>query len=101
MTNPLFIKTDNASQLVIGNSSGDSNDCAALVIDAPKGFLLPRLTQAQIDALRNIREGLQIYNMDEKIVQVYNGSEWTSGGTSGSGEPSLTSMTVIYNNAKT
>ena len=38
MTKPLFIKPDNASQLVIGNST-DSEQCAALAINSDKGIL--------------------------------------------------------------
>lgn len=101
MTKPLFIKPDNASQLVIGNST-DSEQCAALAINSDKGILLPRLTQLKIDALNHIKEGLQVYNLDTKTVQVYNGTGWIElGGTSVSGEPSLSDMTTVYINAKT
>ena len=102
MSKPLFIKTDNASQLVIGDST-DSGQCAAVAIKTEnKGFLLPRLTQTKIDSLNHIKEGLQVYNLDTKSVQVYNGIEWIGlGGTSGSGEPSLSDMTTVYINAKT
>lgn len=101
MTKPLFIKPDNASQLVIGNST-DSEQCAAIAINSDKGILLPRLTQTKINALNHIKEGLQVYNLDSKTVQVFNGIEWIDlNGTSVSGETSLSDMTVIYNNAKT
>ena len=101
MTKPLFIKPDNASQLVIGNST-DSEQCAALAINSDKGILLPRLTQLKIDALNHIKEGLQVYNLDTKKVQVYNGTGWIElGVTSVSGEPSLSDMTTVYINAKT
>lgn len=101
MTKPLFIKPDNASQLVIGNST-DSEQCAAIAINSDKGILLPRLTQTKINALNHIKEGLQVYNLDSKTVQVFNGIEWIDlSGTSVSSEPSLSDMTTVYINART
>jgi uncharacterized protein (TIGR02145 family) len=41
-----------------------------------KGFLPPRMTSAQRDAIINPAEGLTIINTSTKCLQIYNGSHW-------------------------
>jgi len=43
-----------------------------------KGFLPPRLTTVQRNAIISPAEGLVIYNTDEKALNVYNGVAWSS-----------------------
>jgi len=66
------------------NTDG-SNPAASAILDAKsteKGFLPPRLTHDERDAIVNPAEGLVIYNRDRKILEMFNGSIWTvlSGG---------------------
>jgi uncharacterized protein (TIGR02145 family) len=52
------------------------------VSSTSKGFLPPRMTTAERDAIPSPAEGLLIYNTDAKGLNIYNGSQWTilSGG---------------------
>ena len=43
-----------------------------------KGFLPPRMTTAQRNAIASPAEGLVIYNTDEKTIDFYNGVTWIS-----------------------
>lgn len=52
---------------------------AALQIDSTsKGFLPPRMTTAQRDAISSPAEGLIIYNSTTKKLNFYNGSAWAA-----------------------
>lgn len=42
------------------------------------GFLPPRMTTAQRNAIASPAEGLVIYNTDNKAVELFNGTIWTS-----------------------
>ena len=44
-----------------------------------RGFLPPRLTTAERDAIATPATGLQIYNTTTNQTEVYNGTMWTSG----------------------
>jgi hypothetical protein len=48
------------------------------VSSTTQGFLPPRMTRAQRNAISNPVAGLTIYNTDDKSVQVYNGTDWYS-----------------------
>jgi|GEM_PF-1437085 len=48
------------------------------VVSTNKGFLPPRLTQVQRDAITAPAEGLTVYNITESCINVYNGTVWTS-----------------------
>jgi hypothetical protein len=56
---------------------------AALDLDyTDRGFLPPRLTAAQRDALATpVPAGLTIYNTDVRCLQFHNGSEWVCAGS--------------------
>ncbi|MCS6790968.1 MAG: hypothetical protein NZ580_08325, partial [Bacteroidia bacterium] len=41
-----------------------------------KGLLLPRLTRAQRDAIPNPPRGLVIFNVEDSVIQYYNGRCW-------------------------
>ncbi len=59
----------------IGTNSPDPS--AILDIDfTDKGVLFPRLTTAQRDGIGVPAPGLLIYNMDDNVLQVYDGSAW-------------------------
>jgi hypothetical protein len=60
------------------------------VVSTNSGVLLPKLTNAQRNAIvsGDLQNGLLLYNTDSSVFQYYNGSAWTSvgsGGTGGSG----------------
>lgn len=62
------------------NDNGDPPDVSAgLDVDfSNKGFLPPRLTIAQRDAITTPAAGLFIFNTDENCLQFYDGSKWSS-----------------------
>ncbi|TVR84599.1 MAG: hypothetical protein EA412_00270 [Chitinophagaceae bacterium] len=63
------------------NETGASPDpSAGLDVDfTDKGFLPPRLTTAQRDAIQNPAAGLTIYNTDDNCLQWFNGNIWFDG----------------------
>jgi len=78
------------------NTSGFTNQltqanvtpAAALdVVSTNTGVLLPRLTNAQRNAIvaGDLKNGLLLYNTDSSVFQYYNGSLWNSVGSGGSG----------------
>jgi len=62
------------------NSDGSSPDGSAMleVKSTDKGFLPPRMTTAQRDAIGSPAEGLMIYNTDENSLQWFIGYTWYS-----------------------
>ena len=63
------------SQVGIGTSNPDAS--AMLDInDTTKGFLPPRMTEAQRDVISIPSNGLIIYNTDSEKLNYYNGTEW-------------------------
>lgn len=68
----VFSQTNNVG---IGTTTPDPS--AVLdVFATDKGFLPPRLTTAQRNAIANPAEGLQIYNSTDSIMEFWNGSCW-------------------------
>lgn len=52
---------------------------AAFQVDATdKGFLMPRVTTTQRNAIATPAEGLQVYDTDTKSVWVYDGTAWVA-----------------------
>lgn len=61
----------------IGKGVNSPDPSAQLdVYSTTKGFLPPRMTTEQRDAIENPAEGLIIYNLDEKRPQWFNGDFW-------------------------
>jgi uncharacterized protein (TIGR02145 family) len=62
------------------NENGNPPDASAMldVESTIKGFLPPRMTTAQRDAISSPVEGLMIYNTDENSLQWYIGYTWYS-----------------------
>lgn len=60
------------------NDDGSNPDASALldVKSTNKGFLPPRLTTLQRDAINNPAQGLIIYNYDHKALEMFSGSVW-------------------------
>ncbi len=68
------------SQNVGINTSGALPDASAMldVVSTTKGVLIPRMTTAQRNAIAAPAEGLLIYNLDCKDINLYNGTAWIS-----------------------
>jgi hypothetical protein len=65
------------AQVGIGTTTPDAS--SELDLSATdKGFLPPRLTTAQRDAIASPAEGLVIYNTDNNCLEFYNASLWVS-----------------------
>jgi hypothetical protein len=63
------------------NTTGSSPDPNAMldVSSSDKGFLPPRMTEVQRDAMGlSLTAGITIYNTDENCLNVFNGSSWES-----------------------
>jgi hypothetical protein len=85
-TDPLFIsptgKVKVADTLVAGIVGiGTDSPAASAIIDVAsttKGFLPPRMTTAQRDAITLPAAGLTIYNTSKNCNETYNGATWVS-----------------------
>ena len=73
----LFLSTINYAQVGIGTST--PNSTAALdIVSTTKGLLIPRMLQAQKNAITSPATGLMVYQTDETAgFYFYNGSAWT------------------------
>jgi uncharacterized protein (TIGR02145 family) len=60
------------------NTDGSSPDPSAILDtkSTNKGFLLPRMTTSQRNAISSPVAGLIIFNTDEKTLNIYNGTSW-------------------------
>ena len=72
-----LITTLSFAQVGIGTTSPDASS-ALDVTSTTQGFLPPRLTSAQRNAIASPAEGLTIYNTDNKCVEYYDGVSWVS-----------------------
>ena len=66
------------AQVGIGTTSPDASS-ALDVTATDKGFLMPRMTTVQKDAIVTPAEGLQVYDTDTKSVWTYDGTAWKEG----------------------
>jgi len=68
------------SQNVGINTTGALPDASSMldVVSTTKGVLIPRMTTAQRNAIVTPAEGLLIYNLDCKDINLYNGTAWIS-----------------------
>ncbi len=73
-SNTLFIDSSN-NAVALGASSVASTAILDLT-STTKGFLAPRMTTTQRDAITSPATGLQIYNTSTNKFNVYNGSSW-------------------------
>jgi len=73
----LLISFTAFSQVKVGENPNTINPSAVLEAESTnKGFLPPRMTTAQRDAIQNPAEGLQIYNTTTKCVEVFIAPNW-------------------------
>lgn len=67
----------------IGTSAAPDSKAVLDLVSTTKGFLTPRMTTAQRDAISSPTTGLLIYNTDTNTLNQYNGTAW--GVVAGSG----------------
>lgn len=73
----LFFSTISYAQVGIGTTT-PNNNAALDITSTTKGLLLPRMSQAQRNAITTPPTGLMIYQIDETAgFYFYNGSAWT------------------------
>jgi len=84
-TGACYMEGDNLSLRLGPTYAGGSHAAdpsAKLQLDViDKGFLLPRVTTVQRDAIASPATGLQIYNTDTNINEKYDGTSWKSIGS--------------------
>lgn len=61
--------------IVIGAGTGDSSSVLTAT-STTRGFLPPRMTAAQINAIGTPAEGLMAYDTDNHVLKIYNGTAW-------------------------
>ena len=67
----------NQSNLRIGINSATPNASAILdVVSTDKGFLCPRMTTTQINAIATPADGLMVYNTTISHMCVYQAGSW-------------------------
>ena len=75
----LLASTSVFSQAAVNTDGSVPNTSAMLDIKSTsKGLLPPRMTTAQRNAIVSPAEGLVLYNTDEKALDVFNGTAWSS-----------------------
>lgn len=63
----------------IGNNPGNKQASAVLELESTtKGFLLPRMTSVQMNAIASPANGLAVYNTDQQCTYLYRGTAWVS-----------------------
>jgi hypothetical protein len=63
----------------IGTNPGNKTASAVLELESTtKGFLLPRMTAAQMNAISSPANGLAVYNTDVQCTFLYRGTTWAS-----------------------
>jgi hypothetical protein len=82
----------NMNSLTIGTAGVSTASSILTVSSTTQGFLLPRMTTTQRDAIATPATGLQVYNTTTNTNDYYNGSAWSTGAYSGSYTPTLTNF---------
>jgi hypothetical protein len=64
------------NKLVVGSASETTSSAVLEANSISKGFLPPRMTNSERNAISNPAEGLMIWNTTENEINVFNGSLW-------------------------
>ncbi len=67
--------TNTGSNVGIGTAAPSSSATLDLT-STTKGFLMPRMTTVQRNAIASPALGLQIFNLDDQCVDIYDGTDW-------------------------
>src|SRR5665213_983511 len=74
-----LVVTDNGTETQVGIGTATPDGSAILTLSSTtKGFLPPRMTAAQRNAIVSPATGLEIYNTDTNTLQDYNGTTWSN-----------------------
>lgn len=79
----------------IGTGGAPTATAALEVASTSKGFLPPRMTEVQRDAIGTPATGLMIFNTDEGEHQFWNGSTWRGLGSVGESAASFTVFKTV------
>ena len=93
VTSFLLMTGSIVAQVGIGTITPDSSSVLDL-FSTDKGFLLPRLTTSQRDAINNPANGLMIYNNTSYEVQINNGSPETPNWSTINGTTNSTILSI-------
>lgn len=67
------------AQVKVGNNASSVHSSAAFEVESTdRGFLPPRLTTAERDAISSPAEGLTVYNITNKALEFFDGTNWIS-----------------------
>ena len=67
------------AQIKVGDNPTTLNAAAVLEIESiTKGFLLPRMTDTQMNAIVSPPAGLMVYNTTNNCTYIYKGGAWAS-----------------------
>ena len=81
-------------QVGIGTTNPDAS-AALEITSSTKGVLIPRMTEAQRDAIPSVAKGLMIYQTDGTVgFYYYNGSSWTNVGITEAQASAITANTA-------
>lgn len=86
-TSDLLFRTNNTTRMTIDDSGnvgvGTSPTTSALVAlsSTTRGFLPPRMTTTQRNAIASAATGLLIYNTTTNRLEIYTGSAWVAAGS--------------------
>lgn len=83
---PCFAQQTTFSLLKVGDRSPIAPSASLEIKSTTSGFLLPRMTTTQKNAISSPAAGLTVYDTNLNTLSVYNGASWaTAGGASGVG----------------
>jgi hypothetical protein len=79
----VFFRVGNVNALVIGSglnvgigTAAPVSSAALEIVSTTRGFLPPKMTTAQRNAITNLTSGLMVYNTTTNKLNFYNGSAW-------------------------
>ena len=77
-TRPLCLNK-NGNEVIIGQSTATTNASSILtLVSTTKGFLPPRMTTTQKNAISSPAAGLQVYDTTLNQMSYYNGTTWVN-----------------------
>lgn len=82
LSNRVWIK-GGTGDVVIGGSGVDDASAALIVNSTTQGFLMPRMTSTQKNAIGTPTTGLMVYDSTNTAPSYYNGTSWVNLGTGG------------------
>lgn len=87
---------DNSAAIGVGTISPAASSIFDLT-STSKGFLMPRMTETQRDAITSPATGLEVYNTTTNKINFYNGTAWSEVGAGGGGTPGGSDTQVQFN----